>query len=216
MDLSLEFLIKEPKIIRDKNPLLLLIHGYGSNEKDLFSFANELPETYYIISVRAPFDLQYGSYAWYAINFDTDQNKFSDLNQAKISRDLIVRFIDELIQNYPIDSDEISLVGFSQGSILSYAIGLSYPEKIKKIIAFSGYLNLDMVLPGSDQRNFKNLLVFSSHGTQDQVIPVDWARKTKPLLDQMGISNTYLEYPIGHGISPQNFFDFKKWLISNQ
>jgi phospholipase/carboxylesterase len=46
MSLSLHHLVKEPKIKKDKNPLLLLLHGYGSNEEDLFSFANELPEEY--------------------------------------------------------------------------------------------------------------------------------------------------------------------------
>ena len=215
MNLSLHYLVKEPKIILEKNPLLLLIHGYGSNEQDLFSFAEELPETHYVISVRAPFDLQYGSYAWYAINFDADENKFSDLNQAKNSRDLLVHFIDELIEKYPIDSNNITLIGFSQGSILSYAAALSYPEKIRKIVAFSGYLNADMILPGIEKRDFSQLKIFASHGTQDQVIPVEWARKTKPFLDQLGIENIYREYPIGHGISPQNFFDFKNWLLNN-
>lgn len=215
MNLSLRYLVKVPKIILEKNPLLLLIHGYGSNEQDLFSFAEELPETHYVISVRAPFDLQYGSYAWYAINFDADENKFSDLNQAKNSRDLLVQFIDELIEKYPIDSNNITLIGFSQGSILSYSVALSYPEKIRKIVAFSGYLNADMILPGIEKRDFSQLKIFASHGTQDQVIPVEWARKTKPFLDQLGIENIYREYPIGHGISPQNFFDFKNWLLNN-
>ena len=214
MNLSLRYLVKEPKIILEKNPLLLLIHGYGSNEQDLFSFAEELPETHYVISVRAPFDLQYGSYAWYAINFDADENKFSDLNQARDSRDLLVQFIDELIEKYPIDSNNITLIGFSQGSILSYAVALSYPKKIRKIVAFSGYLNADMILPGIEKRDFSQLKIFASHGTQDQVIPVEWARKTKPFLDQLGIENIYSEYPIGHGISPQNFFDFKNWLLN--
>ena len=214
MNLSLRYLVKEPKIILEKNPLLLLIHGYGSNEQDLFSFAEELPETHYVISVRAPFDLQYGSYAWYAINFDADENKFSDLNQARDSRDLLVQFIDELIEKYLIDSNNITLIGFSQGSILSYAAALSYPEKIRKIVAFSGYLNADMILPGIEKRDFSQLKIFASHGTQDQVIPVEWARKTKPFLDQLGIENIYSEYPIGHGISPQNFFDFKNWLLN--
>ena len=95
MELSLEYQIREPKIIVDKNPLLLLLHGYGSNDSDLFSFASELPEEYYVISARAPYDLQYGSYAWYAINFDADQNKFSDHDQAILSRDLVVKFIEE-------------------------------------------------------------------------------------------------------------------------
>ena len=78
MELSLEYQVREPKILLDKNPLLLLLHGYGSNDYDLFSFASELPDEYFVISARAPYDLQYGSYAWYAINFDADQNKFSE------------------------------------------------------------------------------------------------------------------------------------------
>ena len=212
MNLSLQYLIREPKIILDKNPVLLLLHGYGSNEEDLFSFANELPENYYIISARAPYSLGYGSYAWYAINFDADQNKFSDVTQATTSRDLILTFITELLQSYPIDSAQITLVGFSQGAILSYAIGISYPEKIKQLVALSGYINADIFTKGYQNNNFNNLSIFASHGTVDQVIPVAWARQSKPFLDQLSIKNEYREYPVGHGVAPQNFFDFKKWL----
>ena len=86
MNLSLHHLVREPKIKLDKNPLLLLLHGYGSNEDDLFSFANELPDTYYIISARAPFTLQYGSYAWYSINFDANENKFSNNVETYLCR----------------------------------------------------------------------------------------------------------------------------------
>src|SRR6187399_908559 len=128
--MTLHHLVREPKIKLDKNPLILLLHGYGSNEEDLFSFATELPDEYYVISARAPYDMMYGSYAWYAINFDADENKFSDIDQAVESRDLIAGFIDELVAAYPIDKDEVTLVGFSQGSILSYAVALSYPEKV--------------------------------------------------------------------------------------
>jgi phospholipase/carboxylesterase len=213
MKLSLEYKIREPKIKQDKNPLLLLLHGYGSNEQDLFSFASELPEDYYIISARAPYDLQYGSYAWYAINFDADQNKFSDHEQAKVSRDLIVTFINELIQNYPIDDKDITLIGFSQGSILSYAVALSNPEKIKKVVALSGYVSEPILAENYKNNDFSNLRIFASHGTVDQVIPVEWARKTKPFLDALGIQSVYKEYPVGHGVAPQNFYDFKNWLL---
>lgn len=216
MSLSLHYLIREPKIKLDKNPLLLLLHGYGSNEEDLFSFASELPEEYYVISARAPYDLMYGSYAWYAINFDADENKFSDVEQAKTSRDLVAGFIDELLSQYPINEDDVTLVGFSQGSILSYAIALSYPQKVQRVVAMSGYLNLDMATSNYAQNDFKNLKVFASHGTVDQVIPVDWARKATPILAQLGIETLYKEYPIGHGVAPQNFYDFKNWLQSNR
>jgi phospholipase/carboxylesterase len=212
MNLSLEYKIREPKIKLDKNPLLLLLHGYGSNEEDLFSFATELPEEYYIISARAPYDMQYGAFAWYAINFDADENKFSDHEQAKVSRDLIAGFIDELIQNYPIDEKQIALVGFSQGAILSYAVALSYPEKVQKVVAMSGYLNLEIIAEDYLKNNFTNLKIFASHGTVDQVIPVEWARKTPAIVEKLGINITYKEYPIGHGVAPQNFYDFKNWL----
>jgi len=212
MNLSLEYKIREPKVILDKNPLLLLLHGYGSNEADLFSFAPELADKYYIISARAPYDLQYGSYAWYAINFDADQNKFSDNEQAKISRDIIANFIDELVANYPIDANDVNLVGFSQGSILSYAVALSYPEKINKVVAMSGYLNLEIVAEDYLKNNLSKLKIFASHGTVDQVIPIDWARKTPGILEKLGVAITYKEYPVGHGVAPQNFYDFKNWL----
>lgn len=212
MSLTLNYLIREPKVKLEKNPLLLLLHGYGSNDEDLFSFASELPDQYYVVSARAPYDLMYGSYAWYAINFDADENKFSDIAQAVESRDRIAHFIDELLQKYPVDPQKVTLIGFSQGSILSYAVALSYPKKIQQVVAMSGYINPEMAVENYRENDFSNLRIFASHGTVDQVIPVDWARKVKPFLDELTIENTYKEYPVGHGVSPQNFFDFRNWL----
>lgn len=212
MNLSLHYLITEPKIRKEKNPLLLLLHGYGSNEEDLFSFAKELPEDYYIVSARAPFNLMYGSYAWYAINFDADENKFSDIGQARASRDIISNFIDELITSYPIDPANVTLIGFSQGAILSYAVALSYPEKVQRVVAMSGYLNNEIAVDDFKENDLSKLKIFASHGTVDQVIRVEWARKSMPALENLGIAVTYKEYPIGHGVSPQNFYDFSNWL----
>jgi phospholipase/carboxylesterase len=213
--MSLYHLVREPKIKLDKNPVLFLLHGYGSNEEDLFSFASELPEEYYIISARAPYDMMYGSYAWYAINFDADENKFSDLNQARSSRDLIIEFVDECIAKYAIDAEKVTLIGFSQGAILSSAVALSYPEKINRVVALSGYLNVEIATEDYLKNNVSTVKFFVSHGTVDQVIPVDWARKTKPTLDNLGIDVVYKEYPIGHGVAPQNFYDFRDWLLKN-
>jgi phospholipase/carboxylesterase len=212
MKLSLNYLIREPKTKAEKNPLILLLHGYGSNEKDLFSFATELPEEYYVISARAPYDLQYESYAWYAINFDADQNKFSDHVQAMQSRDLVANFIDELTQNYPIDTNAVALLGFSQGTILSYAVALSYPEKVQRVVALSGYLNEEIIAENYKSNDFSNLQMFVSHGSQDQVIPVSWAKKAPEILNGLHIPNVYKEYAVGHGVAPQNFADLKNWL----
>jgi len=212
MSLSLHHLVREPKEKKAKNPLLLLLHGYGSNEEDLFSFASELPEEYYVVSARAPFDMMYGSYAWYAINFDADENKFSDIGQARASRDIIANFIDELVTEYPIDADNVTLIGFSQGCILSYAVAVSYPEKVQRVVAMSGYFNPEIAVDDYTENDLSKLRIFASHGTVDQVIPVEWARKSIPMIQLLGIEIVFKEYMVGHGVAPQNFFDFKHWL----
>lgn len=210
--MTLHHLVREPKIKLDKNPLLLLLHGYGSNEEDLFSFASELPEEYYVISARAPFDMMYGSYAWYAINFDADENKFSDIGQAQTSRDLIANFIDEVVSSYAIDENNVTLIGFSQGCILSYAVAISYPEKVQRVVAMSGYFNEEIATENFKENDLSKLKMFASHGSVDQVVPVDWARNSIPKIKDLGIDIVYKEYPIGHGVSPQNFYDFRNWL----
>ena len=210
--MNLHYLVQEPKTIKDQNPLLILLHGYGSNEEDLFSFAPELPDDSYVISVRAPYDLQPYGHAWYAIHFDADENKFSDNVQAKQSVEIIASFIDEIVKQYPIDTENVTLIGFSQGAILSYATALTYPEKISKVVALSGYLNQEILPEVIDTKAISHLKFFVSHGSVDQVIPVDWARKAKPALENLGLEVEYQEYPIGHGVSPKNFFDFKNWL----
>lgn len=154
----------------------------------------------------------YGN-AWYAIHWDNNDGKFSDDLQAITSRETIRDFIDEIIKEYPIDPNNINLLGFSQGSILSYAVALSYPEKIKNVIALSGYVNEAIIKEGFEKNDFSNLDFYCSHGSADQVIPVDWARKTKPFLDKLGIENSYSEFPVGHGVAPQNFFELKDWLV---
>jgi len=212
-DLSLEYLVR-PSTLKENAPLLLLFHGYGSDENDLFSFASELPEEFLIISAKAPYPMQPFGNAWYAINFDAEKGKWSDNEQAKQSRDLIANFIDEILAKYSADSDNVTLLGFSQGAILSYAVAFTYPEKIKNVIALSGYINPDLFELKAPE-TYKNLNFYCSHGSVDQVIPVDWARQTKPFMEQLGVNYKYSEFPVGHGVAPQNFYEFREWLKAN-
>lgn len=212
-DLSLEHVIRESSIRSDKAPLLIMLHGYGSDENDLFSFSSELPEELFIISLKAPYSLEPFGHAWYAINFDSDQNKWSNTEQAIKSRDLVTKFIDEAIQHYPVKKDNITLLGFSQGTVLCYAVALMYPEKVQNIIALSGYIDKDLLPVQADVNGYKHLDFYCSHGSEDQVIPVDWARKAQPFLNSLNIKNKYSEFPVGHGVAPQNFYEFKEWLM---
>jgi phospholipase/carboxylesterase len=210
-DLSLTHLVR-PSSLPENAPLILMLHGYGSDEKDLFSFANELPEEYIIISLKAPHAMQPSGNAWYAINFDAQKGKFSDIEQAILSRELVKTFLEEAIEAYPIDKNKVSLLGFSQGTILSFALALSYPEVIKNVIGLSGYVDTNMIEAGYESKDFSHLKVYNSHGSVDQVIPVEWARQNKPLLEKLNIDTVYEEYPVGHGINPQNFQSLKNWL----
>jgi len=209
--LSLHHLIRKSSLTENA-PLLIMMHGYGSDENDLFSFASELPEELFIISVKAPHPMQPYGNAWYAINFDADKGKWSDNEQAIESRDLIAKFIDEAVATYPVNKNNVSLLGFSQGTILSYAVALTYPEKVKNIIALSGYINKDIFPKDIESRDYSNLDFYCSHGSADQVIPVDWARLTSPILDSLNIKYKYSEFPVGHGVAPQNFYELKDWL----
>jgi len=213
VQLSLEYLVRQPKVSHPKPPLLIMLHGYGSNEQDLFSFASELPDELLIISARAPLSLGFGSYAWYTIHFDAgSSDKFSDIPEAMASLKLIDRFIDEIVENFEIDSKNIFLLGFSQGTILSSAYAINHPHKVQHVVALSGYINEQLINGPLEKQAFKNLDFFVSHGSVDQVIPVEWARKTGPFLEKLNIPFTFQEYPVGHGVAPQNFFDLERWV----
>ena len=205
--------ITRPSTLKENTPLLIMCHGYGSDENDLFSFASELPEELFIISLKAPYPLQPYGNAWFAINFDADQNKWSDDEQAKTSRDLIAKFIDEACSKYPVNKDNVTILGFSQGTILSYAVALTYPEKVNQVIALSGYINTKIIPENLTGKDYSHLSFYCSHGSVDQVLPVEWAREAPKFLNALNIENQYSEFPVGHGVAPQNFYELKKWLI---
>ena len=208
--MSLQYLARAPKKALENPPLLLLLHGYGSNKEDLFSFADELQDELLIISVEAPHEMGFGGYAWYAINFDAMNGKFSDLDQAKKSIYIIANFIDEIKNKYQTNPEKTFVLGFSQGAILSYSLSFFYPNKVQHIIALSGYVNQEL-LPTDISKAIKTDY-YCSHGTLDQVLPINWARKSSPFLTNFGLKNVYFEYPVGHGVSPQNFYSLKSWI----
>ena len=211
MNFELEHLTR-PSSLSENAPVIIMLHGYGSDMNDLFSFASELPSEYFVVSAQAPYKMQPYGNAWYAIYFDSDDGKLNDTAQAIQSRDKVSRFIDQVTSHYPVDANKVVLLGFSQGTILSLATALSYPKKVKYVVGLSGYLAPDMIKDGLEERDLSHLEVFVSHGTVDQVIPVSWSQKTKPALEQLGIPTVYKEYPVGHGVAPANFYDFKDWL----
>ncbi|GGD38125.1 alpha/beta hydrolase [Muriicola marianensis] len=210
--LSLEYLIRPPVTSTDKAPAIFLFHGYGSNEEDLFSFAPELPDGLCVISARAPHSLPPYGYAWYNINFDANFGKWSDTVQARESVGKMVHFIKEAIDAYSLDEKRISLLGFSQGTVLSFALALSYPSMFRNVVGLSGYIDENILVDSYESLDHSHLKMFVSHGQYDPVIPISWATKTPPILERLGISYTFEEFPTGHGVSRENFYAMNNWL----
>lgn len=209
---SLYYLVREPKVKTANPPLLLLMHGVGSNEKDLFGLANYLDERYLIVSARAPFKIAEGSYKWYDLDFSTGVRR-TNINEAEKSLQLILQFLDELQAKYHYDKQRVIVSGFSQGAIMSLCVGLTHPEKVRGIGVFSGRVLEEVVKPKLAAKDkFKHFEAFVSHGTHDGVLPVSDARNTKKLLESLQIKTSYHEYPSEHSISQANLEDFAAWL----
>lgn len=206
----LEYLHQVPSAESSNPPVLFLIHGYGSHEGDLFSFARYLPKTYHIIALRAPIVLSEGSYAWYTITFDEDMNKWSNDEEGIQSRDLIQHNVKYHLDRINLTREQVDFLGFSQGAILSWALGLTYPKMIDKIMALSGFFNPKLISDNKDSKAALNC--FSSHGIIDPVIPISHTREGIDLLREHGVSVTYKEYDAPHTISPDNFKDLMEWL----
>jgi len=161
---KLQYIVREPKIASQNPPLLILLHGYGSNEHDLFSFADELPDDLLIVSAQAPLSIGNGGYAWYSINFDEINGKFSDLKEAKEAIDAIAGFIDDIKNKYTPNLEKTFLLGFSQGAILSYSFSFFQPNKIQHVLALSGYINTEL-LPENISTDIKTDYYCSKYNT---------------------------------------------------
>lgn len=210
LDLALSHLYR-PSALKNNAPLLILLHGYGSNMHDLFGFAPYINEKFAIIALQAPIPLGGPSYAWYNIYFDQPQGKWSDEQQGKESVQLFLDVLNQVKEQISINPLDINLLGFSQGAILSYAAAMTHGG-LSKVICLSGYLNEALLPENVTLNSCTKTRFFASHGDQDQVIPVLWARKSRTRLQELGCNLEYHEFPVGHGVSPENFAALNSFL----
>lgn len=211
----LKYLVRQPKIQIAKPPVIILLHGVGSNEQDLFSFADQLPDKYLVISARAPYTLSEGSYAWYQVDFSTGKPIINSMQEEK-SRSIIIQFITDLKKEFSFDEKQVYIGGFSQGGIMAYSIGLTRPDLVHGIVVMSGRL-LEEVKPLiASKEKLLQLKVFISHGTNDQTLGIHYARESASYLKALNINISYKEYPEGHGINNAMFSDMVNWLNNNK
>ncbi|WP_288442072.1 alpha/beta fold hydrolase [uncultured Chryseobacterium sp.] len=205
--MNLDYLVREPENITSQTPILFMLHGYGSNEQDLFSFRETLPNDWIIVSFRAPHDTQFEGYSWYDINFNDPEN-FIDVPQANESLHAVLESILKIVNHYGLTESKAHLCGFSQGGILCYALALKHPKLFNRVACMSSYPE-DKILEGivKDKKKLEGLRFFISHGTDDAVIPLEWGRKAADLLYDLSCYFTFREYMSGHGVNQKNYMD---------
>ncbi len=197
-------------------PLLLLLHGFGSNEEALMSFVPQLDQRFFTVSVRAPILLKSGSYSWFPMNFKETGTPFA-LQDVENCRFLLLDFIDELIETYTLNPNQIYLMGFSQGAVMSFSLALTKSNRFAGVVAMSGRIqqevlqqmhNLNLV----DTKGLIGLPIFVAHGNADPMLPIQYGRTSRDLLKTLSVELTYREYPMGHQVSAESIGEIGAWL----
>jgi phospholipase/carboxylesterase len=210
-ELILKYLVRLPKNPIQKAPVIILLHGVGSNEQDLFRYADEFPQ-HIVIAVRAPFELSLGSYTWFQVQFIGDKRVINEV-QAEKSRTILNQFINEIVERYTADSTNITLLGFSQGAVMAYSVSLTCPEKVRNIGVLGGRI-LEEVKPliNTNDDKLKLLNIFMGHGIYDTMMPINYADSAYEYCTKLACNIQYKKYPIEHTISTLEMEDFKNWL----
>ncbi|MEN0648783.1 dienelactone hydrolase family protein [Caldifermentibacillus hisashii] len=208
MQAPLYFNLMKPKTIETdkKYPAIFLLHGMGSNELDLPPLVQAFNEKMFIFSLRGPL-VQPPGYAFFTME-DLGQPNENSFKQTIKSVDDFILFA---TKNYPIDENNLFLMGFSQGAILSMTYAIIHSGKIKGVLALSGYI------PAFIKEEYKNaeltqLNLFISHGEDDPVLPFSWGVASKEFLQERGAIVTFKSYQAGHWVTQENFEDIQVWL----
>lgn len=211
MQAPMMYELRKPKHVEPNKtyPALFMMHGIGSNEQNMQSLVDGLEDSFYIFSIRGHLSHPPG-YAFFSIQgFGKPDRDVFDEGVRKLTS-----FIDHACEQYPLDISKVYLLGFSQGAILAMTLGLTLGNRIKGIVALSGYI------PGfvKEEYNIKDvgkISLFISHGEMDQILPFEWGIANNDLFNKLGAAVTFKTYPEGHTVSPKNHHDFTKWLLSD-
>jgi len=186
-----------------KPPLLVLLHGFGANEQDLLPVAARLDPHLAVASLRGPYQIRLGSYAW------VNENTGGELDNA---RRMVIESIDQVAASTGADRGRVYLAGFSQGAMLTLAIALTEPEKIAGAAVLSGRLAAAVRDNHAAPERLRGFPILVTHGIDDQQIPVRSAHDIRQALKPMGVAVDYHEFESGHYISDLNVEVLDQWL----
>lgn len=206
---ELTYEVVEPQIESTRPAIVFLLHGYGSNEKDLLTVGRALSNKAIVVSLRAPHRMGPERHRWYELSF-TETGTVGNVVQALEAAAQVHRQIEVIVGKLGADSARVFLLGFSQGAILSLHVALSHPEQIKGVIALSGKLMPESVKQAKGH-DVSGLKVFMSHGLQDNVIPPTAAESAAASLAALGVRLDFKRYDMRHQISRDTIEDLSRW-----
>ena len=191
-------------------PLVIMLHGFGANMKDLATLAPMVERQGYLYccpNAPIPFDIGLGmaGYGWHPRREEATPEDFQK------AEDLLKEFFEEVFQQLGATPGRIALLGFSQGGGMTYRCGLSEPE------TFAGLVALSASLPDPEQLRPKlpsqrRQPIFIAHGRSDPLVPLDSAQATRKFLEEEGYQPAYHEYDMAHEIPPAVLKDLVPWL----
>ena len=179
---------------------LVLMHGRGADELDLLPLLDVLDPGQRLVGLvpRGPLALPPGGAHWYVvreIGFPDRETFLATFAQAS-------DWLDGALEDVGVPPERAVLGGFSQGTMMSYALGLgSSRPRPAGILAISGFIP---TVEGFalDLEGRAGLPVSISHGTYDPVIAVEFGREARDRLDAAGLDVSYREDPVAHQIAP--------------
>jgi phospholipase/carboxylesterase len=155
--------------------LVIFLHGYGANGENFIELANEfqpiIPDAYFIApNAIEPWEGGFpNSYQWFSLYAGVERKALDVLApKIKIANQILLKFIEEQLQRFNLSYENLILVGFSQGSMMSIYQGLIMSKKIAGIISFSGKV-LEPQSVGDEIISKPNICLI--HGTHDSVLP---------------------------------------------
>jgi phospholipase/carboxylesterase len=166
----------------ESSRLMVLIHGWTGDENSMWFFTRILSPYLAVLSPRGLYPAPEGGYSWREILPGTwGMPRFDELSP---SAHALVAFIDEWSFTAGVKADQIDLIGFSQGTALSYVLALLYPRRIRRVAALSGFM------PSGAEALYKEGLLagksfFVAHGKQDDKISVEQARRCVSSLKEL-------------------------------
>ncbi|MBY8949550.1 MULTISPECIES: alpha/beta hydrolase [unclassified Pseudomonas] len=213
-DLPLAYLEQTQSDARNE-PLVIFLHGFGSNEEDLFGIKDALPSTWTYLSARAPTPVQPSGFRWFT-KTPGDGDYDGVTADLQSSAKLIKDFVGKATAKYHTQPDRVFLVGFSQGAIMSYEVALRDPQLVRGIAALSGSVLPVLKAELKPDERLNKLAIFIGHGTLDQALPYASATRANEVLVGLGLKPEFHGYPgMNHTVSEAEVQDLKAWLETN-